>query len=493
MNIHFTSSILLAVMLFAGFPKASAQTDYKITAEDRENRAEFGTAVDIRGTYAVVSASRENIAAGAVYIYEQDAQGNWEFLQKLTAFDENEMAEFGSTVKFGDDFLAVAAGRADIENATRAGALYIYDLDSSGQWVLNEKLVTSDYDNESHLGAYPSTLDIHEETIAIAASDHNYEGSVYLFERNSEGDWTEIQKIEPYDHIPFGNFGIAVSLNDEYLAVGSGAADDGKGKVYVYQKNTGTGEFEFVQDFSAADAQNNSYFGTAVSMYGNQIAVGAYAEGNGNNRLEAVYIFEQNNEGEWNQIQKIEGPSFATDTFFGWICRMEEGLLMVSAPYAYSEHEGVVYVYEQNEDGSWTDSQTLETSNERENDFFGWSIGVDEGRVIVGAPRESFDENGENEIGDSGAAYIFEDFFLELNEFELEKTKVTVFPNPASDVLNISSDKAVYKSEIYDMSGKRVLTSDTNQIRISSLPSGVYLVKVELEDGSSAVIKWIKD
>jgi hypothetical protein len=58
---------------------------------------------------------------------------------------------------------------------------------------------------------------------------------------------------------------------------------------------------------------------------------------------------------------------------------------------------------------------------------------------------------------------------------------VTIYPNPAIDVVNILIDD-VYRMSLFDASGKlikeAVLHSKTNHIDISSLDSGVYLIKL---------------
>src|SRR5699024_5252867 len=154
-------------------------------SQNREGRAEFGTAVAITDGYAAVSASRENIAAGAVYIYRLNADNEWEYAQTLRATDAKSMAEYGSSLEFGDDFLVVASGRSDIDSTIRAGSLYIYTLNrTEKQWEFVTKLVASDYGNEDHMGAYPFTLCVYKNTIAVGTPGKDtHTGAVYVFQR----------------------------------------------------------------------------------------------------------------------------------------------------------------------------------------------------------------------------------------------------------------------------------------------------------------------
>ena len=58
---------------------------------------------------------------------------------------------------------------------------------------------------------------------------------------------------------------------------------------------------------------------------------------------------------------------------------------------------------------------------------------------------------------------------------------VTISPNPTSDFINIKSSDKISSVEVVDASGKIVLkdTRGENQIRISELPNGIYIVKID--------------
>ena len=53
--------------------------------------------------------------------------------------------------------------------------------------------------------------------------------------------------------------------------------------------------------------------------------------------------------------------------------------------------------------------------------------------------------------------------------------KFTVTPNPFNDYINLSS-KVEYK--LFDLTGKVLLLGNNNSIRTSSLPKGIYLLKI---------------
>lgn len=73
---------------------------------------------------------------------------------------------------------------------------------------------------------------------------------------------------------------------------------------------------------------------------------------------------------------------------------------------------------------------------------------------------------------------------------EIKSANVSIFPNPVSSVLNIKTQNQV-SSEIYDMSGKIVIISDSKSIDVEKLVPGNYAIKIK-EDSYIKILKFIK-
>lgn len=74
---------------------------------------------------------------------------------------------------------------------------------------------------------------------------------------------------------------------------------------------------------------------------------------------------------------------------------------------------------------------------------------------------------------------------------------ITMFPNPANDVVNISSDKEqLQKIELYSIAGSLIFKTDLNAntyvLNIAKYPSGTYLLKVFSQNNDSINTKIIK-
>lgn len=104
--------------------------------------------------------------------------------------------------------------------------------------------------------------------------------------------------------------------------------------------------------------------------------------------------------------------------------------------------------------------------------YFNWALGfyhAGEGNInrIV--------QNRLN-ITKNGAVLSTERF----NNFEF-----SMFPNPVNDILTINTKETLRKVEIFNLLGKKVLSSTKNSVDVSSLSKSVYLVKLSSDKGVS--------
>jgi len=79
--------------------------------------------------------------------------------------------------------------------------------------------------------------------------------------------------------------------------------------------------------------------------------------------------------------------------------------------------------------------------------------------------------------------------YLGVND--VKKAQVKIFPNPAKDVINISSDKSIQSVEIYDVLGRLIKTESKNNVNVSQLSKGNYLLKIKTGD-QQIIEKFIK-
>ena len=62
---------------------------------------------------------------------------------------------------------------------------------------------------------------------------------------------------------------------------------------------------------------------------------------------------------------------------------------------------------------------------------------------------------------------------------------ISIYPNPTAGILNIGADR-VLSVEVFDQLGRKVaLFPNTNRIDIGGLPTGNYILKINLQDTQS--------
>ena len=79
-------------------------------------------------------------------------------------------------------------------------------------------------------------------------------------------------------------------------------------------------------------------------------------------------------------------------------------------------------------------------------------------------------------------------------DFGYANNTISLYPNPAQEVLNISSSNSITKIEVYDLLGKKVASNDNaSNVNVADLGKGAYIVIVEQENGSVVAKQFIKE
>ena len=79
-------------------------------------------------------------------------------------------------------------------------------------------------------------------------------------------------------------------------------------------------------------------------------------------------------------------------------------------------------------------------------------------------------------------------------DFGNTKNTISLYPNPAKEVLNISSYNNITKIEVYDMQGRNVVSNNnSSNVNIGALGKGAYIVKVVQENGNIVAKQFIKE
>ncbi|MBQ4805752.1 T9SS type A sorting domain-containing protein [Aquimarina sp. MMG015] len=219
----------------------------KIVSSEPGNNDDFGASIVVSDDYMVVGAPVEDedsnggnvkVDAGAAFVYKKDGPENWTFLQKIVPNDRDQGDTFGLSIGINENILVVGSHQEDhsIDGnnfLNDSGSVYVFEKDIDGLWNETQKVVASDRESGDWFGL---NLSISDEYFVVGAirEDHdidgtnvlNDSGSVYVFEKDINGLWSQTQKVVDENRASGDSFGSAVLVEDDYLFIGLSSDDE---------------------------------------------------------------------------------------------------------------------------------------------------------------------------------------------------------------------------------------------------------------------------
>jgi len=301
------------------------------------------------------------------------------------------------------------------------GARYPLTIDP---FVQKAKLTASDRATSDGLG---SSVAISGDVVVVGApyaapGGITQAGAAYVFVKplGGWGDMTQTAKLTASDKYNFDIFGYSVAISGDVVVVGAqgGYAGDPPmaGAAYVFVKPAG-GWANMTQTakLTASDKATLDNFGRSVAISGNVVVVGssfAYAGGMG--AAGAAYVFVKPG-GGWGGNLTETAHLTASDKdwndYFGKSVAISGGVVVVGAFYAetggVTANAGAAYVFVKPGGGWGGDlTESAKLTAPPDNDVFsnfGHSVGISGGVIVVGAPK-----NGNGLTIDAGGAFMFD-------------------------------------------------------------------------------------
>ena len=308
-------------------------------------------------------------------------------------------------------------------------------------------------------------------------------GYVEIF-RLSGTEWSLTQTISPAPTVPDG-FTFACSFKDRLVfgAPRDPIVGNQAGSVYVYRRET-TGDYVLEQRIYPSDLEEGDQFGRIVACGSTDLAIHSYSGGK-------TYLYSRADT-VWSLSDTIRIPE--SDNRFLSLKWLGDSLLVrdeqeVSAGSS-TWYESTLYLMTDSPNG-WQIANAIKNPNavdigiETDDGGFGYVSAADGDFLAVSA---SFRNTAEFE--DTGEVYVFRlsELSTSIEEEVPPARSFDLYPNPASGIVLLQGDIGTSGSaqiRVFDMLGRSVASRDDlhngegrTAVDVSALPTGVYLVSV---------------
>ncbi|WP_353566481.1 hypothetical protein [Haloferula sargassicola] len=316
----------------------------------------FGHQVGLSGGKAAVRAllpDLANLRGSPVAIFGGSPRWGFE-AGAFREFDERAVGNFA----ISGDLLVFSRGVDGVNTGVRAGYIEVFKRPSPGRPYLHQQTIRPDNGGRGFAEGYRLALD---GTVLVAGAPYdgaigntNGPGAAYVFETDSleAPDFHQVATLRQKDAVvsgPFGasneEFGASVAVDGTTIVVGTGiyetARESRSDSAFVFERRT-DGSWQETAVLEPDNPEAASGFSYSLAIGGHYLAVGAHLE---DGEMGRVYLYHRNLGGTdaWGRVAVLESSSSQEQQYFGFSVAISGGLLVVGAP---RDGIGAVHAFE---------------------------------------------------------------------------------------------------------------------------------------------------
>ncbi|XOF35275.1 MAG: hypothetical protein ACL93V_08325 [Candidatus Electrothrix sp. YB6] len=399
----FFSLMLLTVTATTGPARADIDPDkvQKLLADHGAAEDHLGYSVSVDGNTALIGAYGDDTGApdaGAAYVFVRFGS-RWIRQAKILNPQPDEEDYFGFSVSVDGNTALIGAYGED-SGTTDAGAAYVFVRAADGTWTQQDKIYHPDPSANDHFGKSVS-LSGSTALIGVPKDDdagHTNQGSAYVFTRTGS-EWTEQDELANPSPNDNERFGVTLSLSDNTALIGvpyrnCTAPSKNCGSAYVF---TRTDSSWSMQELTASDTAHGDKFGSAVSVDGETILIGAPETDDDGANSGSVYVFTRSGSA-WSEQDKFTAFDVDAGDRFGLSVAVDGDTAVIGT--GSDTDAGSAYIFTRS-GSAWNEQVKLPAHSPAAADYFGASVSVDGDTVLIGAYG---DDDG---APDAGSAYIY--------------------------------------------------------------------------------------
>ncbi|HEX5633842.1 MAG TPA: choice-of-anchor B family protein, partial [Gemmatimonadales bacterium] len=292
----------------------------------------------------------------------------------------------------GNELYAARTGTVSILPAppVHPGTVLVFRRDSDGRWTESGKVSATDVGLADEFGA---ALAVSGDWMAVGAPKQGVGGAVYVFQKRA-GTWTQVAKLSPPQPAPGDAFGTAVAIDGQRLVIGAPGSDSTRGAAFASRRDARSGGWSPVARIGTG-TEVSDRLGEAVSLSGARAVVGApglLRGGNnpfappGSQRVKAgtVLVFHAGSGNTWTQEAALAVGGTDTTRSFGAAVLLDGDEAFVGAPRS-SKAAGVVYAFRR-AGATWQQVARLQPAAAEPLTGFGSALARSGSHLLVGAP-----------------------------------------------------------------------------------------------------------
>lgn len=392
---------LMMLMVVTESSADSFRITNRLTASNSQDGDFFGGSIALMGrTLAVRSRNAYyDERDSQIHVFEQRAPWDWSEIATSTLSHPKQFS-IGRDLAiqktpYAPRFDTVLIGlNQNSVNGVPNGVVTTYtaaDNRAGPTWTRQGDLVPDDLSRSS---AYGRAISVDGLRHIVGASSHRTElepedshegyGAAFLYEREENGAWTELAKLitpdldfpsDPTEPAAGPRFGTSVDVSGNTAIVGAvfddaTGMDVATGSAFLFREDE-NGEWNQIQKLTEPDEWQ---FGGVVTIHGD---VAAVASG-----TERVYLYEENETGVWEALPPIESQEGA-QLWDGRSVVLNDDALAIGY---HNGDAGWVDVYRRDEMGAWLFGQQLTSPNAEGSNYFGFTLAMDGDRLAVSDP-----------------------------------------------------------------------------------------------------------
>jgi len=397
----------------------------------------FGSAVSLDRDYLVVGAKSHTSNRGKIYLFK-NVNGTWTELDSVLG-GVNEL--YGTSVDIQGNMLVAGApgfssntGKVELYNISTdlmvptntfsgfagltTGALFGSDVAVDGMYDIRTdykspsvNLANSEPARTNEQWWRERNTTIEGDWAAIGdpvGADGSSAGSVAVYKKDSNGDWSLHSTLTSPEEITNGKFGVSVDISGDRMIVGEPLNTTNTyntvnyGKAYVFKLTNDVWILE--QTLSPSPPNLTHQTGYAVAISGDVAVLGHIGPNsfNLNNTYAFVYHLI---DGVWEERGLLE-DNVAGACLGEWVA-VEGDIIAISTHRdGGSNYTGSVWIYERNQTGNWNrvfifnspDTLQVPDGINDNNPVFGRTVSISGNRVVSGWDGNYADSNYEPAI-----------------------------------------------------------------------------------------------